>query len=399
MKHKFKLLLALLVAIPALAQDGYWDKDRATTREIKLGAGDRTVVRTEDLPIGTTEVVYRITLLDDNQQIAGSLVSLLKAIPDPTGISQGSAGAVFLLSKVSGDDQCTYAVYNSAEAARKYQAGADTKEACFVQKEPVNKAAKLLSAKSRCVTEKSTALWFGIESRNWIMKQKIIVEAVPWVDRKLSAGWTVENRQSIVDLCKTSNLAQRMIRPDDFCVCILDKMQRKYTFTQFQALMAIEKSKAFKDFGSECLSDVPANKSILANIRNDAKQHFKNGKYDDAIRLLQSGIIESENATALDYNDLAMYFLYSKQYDKAFQALNKAQNFDEAELLVQLNLAHAYLLNGDFQKAKEIHKKYRSQNVTATQSWIKKAQSDIDAFEKAGITSPDFGRMRKYLAK
>jgi hypothetical protein len=27
--------------------------------------------------------------LDDNQKIANSLVSLLKAVPDPTGISQG----------------------------------------------------------------------------------------------------------------------------------------------------------------------------------------------------------------------------------------------------------------------------------------------------------------------
>jgi hypothetical protein len=38
--------------------------------------------------LGTTELIFRITLLDDNQQMAGSLVSLLKAIPDPTGISQ-----------------------------------------------------------------------------------------------------------------------------------------------------------------------------------------------------------------------------------------------------------------------------------------------------------------------
>ena len=75
--------------------DGYWDKDRATSKEIIVGAGNRIVVKTEDFPVGTTEVVYRITLLDQNQQLANNLVSILKAIPDPTGISQGSAGAVF----------------------------------------------------------------------------------------------------------------------------------------------------------------------------------------------------------------------------------------------------------------------------------------------------------------
>jgi hypothetical protein len=47
------------------------------------------VIKTDDFPVGTTELIYRITLLDDNQKIANSLVSLLKAVPDPTGISQG----------------------------------------------------------------------------------------------------------------------------------------------------------------------------------------------------------------------------------------------------------------------------------------------------------------------
>jgi hypothetical protein len=71
------------------------DKERATTKEIVVSARDRIVIKTDDFPVGTTELIYRITLLDDNQQMAGSLVSVLKSIPDPTGISQGSAGAFY----------------------------------------------------------------------------------------------------------------------------------------------------------------------------------------------------------------------------------------------------------------------------------------------------------------
>src|SRR5688572_13911258 len=100
--HTSKIALFLLFLTAQFAfsqQDGYWDKDRATTKEIIVSAGDRIAVKTEDLPTGTTEIVYRITLLDENQQMANSLTSLLKAIPDPTGISQGAAGAVFLTSK------------------------------------------------------------------------------------------------------------------------------------------------------------------------------------------------------------------------------------------------------------------------------------------------------------
>jgi hypothetical protein len=42
--------------------------------------------------------------------MASSLVSVLKAIPDP-GISQGSAERFYRVSKISGDDKCKYAVF------------------------------------------------------------------------------------------------------------------------------------------------------------------------------------------------------------------------------------------------------------------------------------------------
>jgi hypothetical protein len=112
-QHKWLLFLLLLSLNSFAQQDGFWDKDRATNKEIVVNARDRIVVKSEDFPVGTTEIVYRITVLDENQQLANSLASVLKAIPDPTGISQGSAGALFLLSKVSGDDKCQYAIFTT----------------------------------------------------------------------------------------------------------------------------------------------------------------------------------------------------------------------------------------------------------------------------------------------
>ena len=110
-KGIFLLFTAIVFQTSFAQKDGYWDKARATTEEISVSARDRIIIKTQDFPEGTTEVVFRITLLDKNQQMAGSLVSVLKAIPDPTGISQGSAGAIFILSKISGDDKCKYAVF------------------------------------------------------------------------------------------------------------------------------------------------------------------------------------------------------------------------------------------------------------------------------------------------
>lgn len=399
-KYFIVIFLFLFTANTVLAQkDGYWDKTRATTEEISVSARDRIVIKTQDFPEGTTEVVYRITLLDKNQQMASSLVSVLKAIPDPTGISQGSAGAVFILSKISGDDKCKYAVFSSADLAKKYKESGKTDNACLVQDTPVSKDAKLLSTdKSACMQASSGNLWFGFESKNWIMSQKIIFEVVPWVDNKLSRGWTLENRKAIIDQCKTSNLAQKMSNSDDFCVCILDKIQSKYKFKEFQKLLAVERGKAFKDFGDNCLGESSLSKSVYDDLRKQAAVLAKQGKQGEAISKLTI-IINDGKATALDYSAIGNSYLLTKQYGKAIKFLKDGEKLDHVELLIQLNLAHAYLLNDNYAMAKAIYKKYQSQNVTDSLSWRQKVKQDFAAFKKEGIASNDFERVLKLMDK
>ena len=398
-KGIFLLVTALAFQTSFSQKDGYWDKTRATTEEITVSARDRIILKTQDFPEGTTEVVFRITLLDKNQQMAGSLVSVLKAIPDPTGISQGSAGAVFLLSKISGDDKCKYVIFSNADAAAKYKANGKTDDACLIQDTPVSKDAKLLSTdKAACMKTNTGNLWFGFESKNWIMNQKIILEVVPWVDIKLSRGWTVENRKAIIEQCKTSNLAQKMTNSDDFCVCILDKIQSKYKFKEFQKLLTVERAKAFKDFGNSCFNESSLSKSVYDDLRKQAAVLAKQGKQGEAILKLTT-IINDGKATSMDYYAIGNSYLMTKQYGKAIKFLKEGEKLDDAELLIKLNLAHAYLLNNNFSLAKAIYKTYRSQNVTDSLSWTQKIRQDFAAFKKAGITSSDFERILKLMDK
>lgn len=400
-KKNFIVLFLFLITVNTVfaQKDGYWDKARATTEEISVSARDRIIIKTQDFPEGTTEVVYRITLLDKNQQMAGSLISVLKAIPDPTGISQGSAGAVFILSKISGDDKCKYAVFSTADLATKYKENGKTDDACLFQDMPISKDAKRLSTeKSSCMQLNTGNLWFGFESKNWIMNQKIILEVVPWVDNKLSRGWTLKNRKAIIDQCKTSNLAQKMTNSDDFCVCILDKIQSKYKFKEFQKLLAVERAKAFKDFGTSCFGESNLSKSVYNDLRKQAAGLAKQGKQGEAIQKLTT-IINDGKATALDYNSIGNSYLLTKQYGKAIKFLKEGEKLDVTELLIQLNLAHAYLLNDNYSSAKAIYKEYQSQNVTDSLSWTQKIKQDFAAFKKAGITSNDFERVLKLMDK
>lgn len=396
-----KIVLLLFISISTTSvfaqKDGYWDKERAFNKEIVVSARERIVVKTEDLPVGTTEVVFRITLLDQNQQMANSLVSVLKSIPDPTGISQGSAGAVFLVSKISGDDKCKYAIFSNAASAADYKKSGDTDNACFLQEEAVSKDAKRLSIdKSLCLLPNSNAMWFGFESKNWIMNQKIVLEVVPWVNNRLSSGWTLGNRKLVINQCKTSDLAKKIINSDDFCVCVLNKIQKEYKFQEFQKLLPIEKTKAFKDYGNACFNETGASEKIYADLRTQATDLAKQGKYGEAINKL-SVIVVHGKPNATDYNNLGYAYLVTKQYAKAVKFLKEGEKLDESELLIQMNLAHAYLLNKDFRSAKPIYKKYQSQNVNDSLSWTQKVKLDFETFKTAGLPSNDFDRVLRLL--
>jgi len=376
---------------------GYWDKERATYKEIKVSARDRIVVETDDFPAGTTELIYRITLLDDNQKMAGSLVSVLKSIPDPTGISQGSAGAVFLMSKISGDDKCKYAIFSKSDLAKNYGTTGETVDACLVQNTAVSKDAKRLSIdKSACLKSNATKLYFGFESSNWIMKQKIVLEVVPWVDAKLSRGWTLENRKNIISQCKTSALARKMANSDDFCVCIAEKIQKQYTFQEFQKLLPMEQTKAYKDFGASCFEETGIAKTVFNDLRTKASNSVKNGDYSAAIKTYNE-IVNQGKAIATDYANLGNSYLLTKQYAKAIKVLKEGEKKDDTELLVKINLAHAYLLNGEFAKAKSIYKEYQNQNVTDSLSWTQKIKDDFQTFAKAGIQNDDFEKVLKLM--
>ncbi|WP_309641613.1 hypothetical protein [Flavobacterium sp.] len=397
MQYKLSFLLLLITTFCFAQTDGYWDKERATSKQIIISARERIIIPVEELPEGTTEIVYRITLLDENQKLSNSLVSILKAIPDPTGISQGSAGAVFLLSKIAGDDKCKYAIFNNKDLALDYKKEGNVDKACLYQNNPINKDAKRLSTKSSTCF-KSGMMWFGFESKNWIMNQRIILEVVPWVDTKLSRGWTIENRKNVLSICKSTDLAKKLPNAgaDDYCVCVLDKIQNQYKFQEYQNLLAAEKTKAFKDGGLTCYNESGASTTIYDNNRLEASQFTSQGKYGQAIVKLLP-IIEEKKAKVSDYDALGINYIYTKQYDKALKYLNIGEQLDPTELSLQLHLAHANLFKGNYSKAKSIYKKYKSQNISDSMGWNEQVKADFILFEKLGLPTNDFERILNIL--
>lgn len=392
---KFTLLLITTITF---AQDGYWDNQRITNKEIKLSAGQRTIIKSEDFPDGTTEFAYRITLLDENQKITSDLASVLKAIPDPYFIGKGTGGAIDLASAISGTDKCTYAIFSTNTKALDYGKTANFKAACLYQNNPVSKEAKVISIeKSTCLIIDSKNIWFGFESKNWLLGQKIVLEIVPWVDLKANKIWNQSNKKQALEFIKKSEIALKLLNSDTFCFNIIEKLQNEYKFSVFQKFSNIEKIAIISKFENQALLETNNLEVYNKIIRQDVKLFAKQGKYEEAIDLLNDKIINKGKVSIIDYNILGELYIYSKQFDKALKTLKIAESIDTSELLVQINLAHTFMFLDKMSECREIYNKYKLQNVSAKQTWKNKAINDLDKFEKAGLPKDNFKKILRLV--
>ena len=400
MLKKIYFILPLMSVALATAQskNGYWDNIRTTNETISLRAGEKKVVKTADFPEGTTEVVYRITLLDDNQKLSSSLVSVLKAIPDPTGISQGAAGAVFLASTISGDDKCKYAIFTDSKISDAFLTSGKTTNACLVQDTPINKEARILKMKgSDCMTLKTQNLYFAIQSDNWVMSQKVILEVVPWVDTKASRGWNSDTKNEIITLSKTLKVYALLTNKENFSVAFLEKLSQKYTYKEFSNLIPIERSTSIESVTEEALKKTGEEKKYYGLFRDRANAAINQGKFDDAITIIQSELISKNRAESIDYATLANYYLLSKQFDKAEKVLNEAIAKDATDINLQLQLAHLYTFTDRLSEAKDIHKKYKDQYINPNISWIQQTNKDFALFSKCHLPEDNFKKILRVL--
>jgi hypothetical protein len=389
----FSLLFFTNCVLFAQSKAGYWDQIRTTNQTLSLKAGEIKMVTSEDFPEGTTEIVYRITLLDKNQQISSSLTSILKSIPDPTGISQGAAGGVFLLSTISGEDKSKYAVFATQLDAENYTKTKKTDKACFYQEKPINKEAKVLSLQAHCFTASSKNVYFAFESDNWVLNQTIVLEIVPWVDVNLSRGWNASSKLELLTLCKSQKIYPLLTKKEAYSAQFIEKITQKYTRKEFSNLIAVEKNQYVATLSEQIVTKIGEIEVLHNQIRQNANNAFLKGDTEEAITLLKNELFAKNKAAAIDYYYLSRYYLMSKQFDKAEKICNEGLNLDSSEILLQLQLAHIYLFTERLDLAKVIHSKYKNQNINASTNWKTQTENDFLLFEKYNFPNHDFKKI------
>jgi len=92
-------------------------------------------------------------------------------------------------------------------------------------------------------------------------------------------------------------------------------------------------------------------------------------------------------------NNKAMESLLKKDYSGAITFCEKGIALDDDNLYLKGNLAHGYLLFGDFEKAREIYLKYLGSYIDNQTSWLKMIEMDFTEFNSKGIKSEDMDRI------
>lgn len=381
------ILLSLCNFIFAQSADGYWDTPRAYYKELTLGAGYRAYYRV-DLPAGTTEIVYRITLLDENQQMADRLSDGL------SNVTGGLSNLISLTSQVVGSDKCYYTIFNKQEDADAFYETGQYSQGCYIKTTAINKDVVNISvSKDECMSTYPSSLWFGIKSANLLMDEHIVLEVSFFVNKKLSTGWTPEIKKAFIEKCSEIDVDELELNDKEkFCACLLDKLQKDYSVADLQNLVSSEFDKIGLKYGKECMVET----GEIDNFISEASDLLEERKYDEAIDLLLDLESEIKNNSNL-YNELGYALLLSKQYLKALKYLKEGEKLDAFDLLIKGNIAHAYLLNGEYEQAKTIYLKYKSQNIDSEMSWIQMVEADFIEFRKNKIDDPHFDEILNLL--
>lgn len=161
---------------------------------------------------------------------------------------------------------------------------------------------------------------------------------------------------------------------------------------------------------------------VASDYRSMAYRLINQSDYPNAIYLLKYAAehctegydrIDAPQNLSYGYNKIGWDLIMKKEFQSALIYLKEgSQSFPDANNIkysskeyaslqhfINGNLAHAYLLSGDYKTAKKMYKKYKVVNITPEMSWVSMVNEDFKVFQAAGITNEHFQDILKLMNK
>jgi uncharacterized protein YecT (DUF1311 family) len=148
----------------------------------------------------------------------------------------------------------------------------------------------------------------------------------------------------------------------------------------------------------EKLKSNPKYNPIEAETYHDRADDDANEKRSDAaVQDLQKAI-ELDPTNGDYYLELGWYLVFNRKPREAIAASLKALELLPGDaVLIKGNLAHAYLFDNQFEKAKSLYLENRGAKIDDERSFTQAVLDDFKELEEAGITHPDMEKIKALL--
>jgi tetratricopeptide (TPR) repeat protein len=101
---------------------------------------------------------------------------------------------------------------------------------------------------------------------------------------------------------------------------------------------------------------------------------------------------------ATTYGNLSFIQIFNNEFSDAIISAEQGIKYDSTQIWIYANMAHGYLLSGNFEKAKEIYLTYKDVDLNG-KTFAQSCLEDFDEFAKAGIVNPDIEKIKELLKK
>jgi tetratricopeptide (TPR) repeat protein len=128
--------------------------------------------------------------------------------------------------------------------------------------------------------------------------------------------------------------------------------------------------------------------------------HVEKGEYDTGVKDIEKAIEVNGRYLAAYYIDLGTCQLYNRKPREAIAASLKALELTPANaVLIKTNLAHGYLFDNQFDKAKAIYLENKDAKLPyGHETFSDEVLDDFKQFREAGITHPDMEKIDALLS-
>ncbi|MDF2438858.1 MAG: Tetratricopeptide 2 repeat protein [Bacteroidota bacterium] len=108
--------------------------------------------------------------------------------------------------------------------------------------------------------------------------------------------------------------------------------------------------------------------------------------------------LEADNTRkALELANIAWEQIEKKDFEAAIKSCKEGLALDDENYYLQGNLAHAYLLSGNYDDAISIYRKYYGKPFSETMSWKEMIKTDFEAFRSKGFDATNMDKALKDL--